>query len=114
MGTKEGIRPRHQVRGIGKVPLRSTGWPILAGREPEILRRGLGKALSGVEEKSLLPDVNPRVSPAAGERRSQAGGKDERARVGTAGAGGGSAVRLCNLVAQSSFHAASPIQTRGG
>ena len=69
--------------------------------EAGVVRRLPGKAVSGIEKEGVLPDVHPRAPAAAGAEGSEGGGMDEGAGAGEAGAPGRSALRLCNLVAQS-------------
>jgi hypothetical protein len=54
----------------------------------------------GIEKEDVLPDVHPRAPAAAGEKGSQRSPLDERKEIGKAGAGGGSALRLCTRGAQ--------------
>ena len=63
------------------------------------------EAVPGIQAEGLLPDVDPRVPATASEKRTEAGGVDEREGIGEVSARGGSAVRLCTLGAQSSHHA---------
>ena len=53
------------------------------------------------QTKSLLPDVDPRISAAPDSSRAEAGGMDEGGGTNKSGSFGRSAIRLCNLVAQS-------------
>src|SRR5208282_2911064 len=57
-----------------------------------------------MEKEGVLPDVHPRSPAAADQKGSQGHRLDERKGVGEAGAGGGSALRLCTLGAQSPVH----------
>ena len=41
--------------------MRSTGWPVLAGGEPEVVRRIPGATVSRVTKKGLLLDVDSRA-----------------------------------------------------
>ena len=59
------------------------------------------EALPVVEKKGLLPDVDPRTPPPAVMEGSEEYRMDKGIGVGQAGASGGSAARLRNLVAQS-------------
>src|SRR5207245_281453 len=74
----------------------------------------LGEAVSGIEKKGLLPDVDTRVSAATGETGAEASGLDKRAGTGQARQEPGWAgLRLCNLVAQSSRAAKRTVPARG-
>src|SRR5947199_2737117 len=76
-----------------------------------------GAAVSGIQTKGLLPDVDSRTPAAADETGAKAGGLDERAGAGKAGEEEGWAgIRLCNLVAQGSRDAerAVPARSREG
>ena len=67
----------------------------------EVFRRISGKAVSGIEEEGVLPDVDPRAPATAGEEGTEGSGMGEGHRAGQAGEEGRAEVRLCNLVAQS-------------
>ena len=58
---------RHQVRGAGTLPLRSTGRTVLAAGRSEVVREVPAEEVSGIPEKGVLPDVDPRELAAAGE-----------------------------------------------
>src|SRR5207245_4722742 len=74
----------------------------------------LGEAVSGIEKKGLLPDVDTRVSAATGETGAEASGLDKRAGTGQARQEPGWAgLRLCNLVAQSSRATKRTVPARG-
>ena len=60
----------------------------------------------------LLSDVHPRATAATGKEGSEGNRLDEGIRAGEGGASGGSALRLCNLAAQSPGNAQGAIQTR--
>ena len=62
----------------------------------------LERRFPGVAAEGLLPDVDPRTPAAAGEKAVEGSGLDEGAGAGQAGQEGQAALRLCNLVAQSS------------
>ena len=60
------------------------------------------------QKEGVLPDVDSRTSATAGEEGAETGGMDQGAGVGQAGAPAGSALRKCNLAAQ------SPTDAQGG
>src|SRR5271169_2904789 len=94
--------------------MRSAVGPVLATGKPEVLRRVPGAPVSGVQEEGLLPDVHSRTSAAAGEEGAETGGMDEGAGVGQAGAPAGSALRKCNLAAQSQADAQGGVSAGSG
>src|SRR5208282_2944294 len=107
-------RARHPFRRAWQVSVRGAGGSVLAGGEVGIIRRLSGKAISGVEKEGLLRNVHPRA-PAAGDQKGSQGHRlDERKGVGETGAGGGSALRLCTLGAQSPLHVDGSIPAGGG
>ena len=73
--------------------------------EFEVFRRVSGEAVSGIAAEGVLPDVDPRTPAAAGKKAIEGSGLDEGDRAGEAGEEGRAALRLCNLVAQSSSDA---------
>jgi hypothetical protein len=57
---KEGERG-HEIRGAWSLPVRGTGWTILAAGKFEVVRRVPGTAFSGIEKEGVLPDDHPRA-----------------------------------------------------
>src|SRR6266702_3799144 len=114
MGAAEGGGARYPVCGTRKIPVRGAGGAILALGESEVLRRVSGKTLSGISAQGLLPHVHSRASAARGEAEIERGRMDEGIGARETGPRGGSAVRLCNLVAHGSRDAERTIQARGG
>ena len=93
--------------------MRGTGGTVLEAGESEVFRRVSGEALPGIEEKGVLPDVDPRTSATAGEEGTEGSGMGEGDRAGQAGEAGPAALRLCNLVAQSPSDAEGGLQEGG-
>src|SRR5438128_7059802 len=114
MGAAEGGGARYPVCGTRKIPVRGAGGAILALGESEVLRRVSGKTLFGVAAQGLLPHVHSRASAARGEAEIERSRMDEGIGARKTGARGGSAVRLCNLVAQGPFATQGTIQAGGG
>src|SRR3989454_3427817 len=103
MGAAAASGARYPVCGTRKIPVRGAGGAILALGESEVLRRVSGKTLFGVAAQGLLPHVHSRASAARGEAEIERGRMDEGIGARETGPRGGSAVRLCNLVAQGPF-----------
>src|SRR5439155_2104964 len=113
MGAAAGGGARYPVCGTRKIPVRGAGGAILALGESEDLRRVSGKTLSGIAAQGLLPHVHSRASAARGEAEIERGRMDEGIGTRETGPRGGSAVRLCNLVAQGPFATQGTIQAGG-
>ena len=79
---------------LGQVSVRGAGGTVLAGGEPEVVRRVSGKTVSGIEKEGVLPDVHPRAPAAAGEEGAEGSGMDEGAGVGEGGAQGRAATSI--------------------
>ena len=105
MGAAQGNGAGHQVRRTGTLFVRGTRGSVLETRELKVLRRVFGEAISGIAEKGILPDVDPRTPTAAGEKGTEGAWMGEGDRTSQAGKAGQAALRLCNLVAQSPSHA---------
>ena len=99
---------------LGKCLCEVQGRTVLAAGESEIVRRVSGAAVSGIEAEGLLPDVDSRAPAAASEKRSEGGGLDQGGGIGEAGAQTGSALRKCNLDAQSPADAERGVQKGSG
>src|SRR5579864_2083200 len=94
--------------------MRGAGGAVLAAGAVEVFRRISRKALSGIEEESVLPDVDPRKLATAGEETAEGSGMGEGDRAGQARKAGQAELRLCNLVAQSPADAQGGLQEGGG
>src|ERR1017187_8011759 len=93
--------------------MRGSGGAILEAGEAEIVRSVLGAAFPRVAAEGVLPDVDSRTSAAAGEKTVEGSGLDEGTGAGQAGQEGRSALRLCNLVAQSPSASERRVQAGG-
>src|ERR1700756_1645377 len=85
------------------------------GNEVEISLNGRhsGAAFPGIKKEGLLLDVHPRAIAATSAKGIETGGMDEGAGISEGGAEGRAALRLCNLVAQSSRDAMARVQAGG-
>ena len=70
--------------------------------------------LLGIEEEGVLHNVDPRAPSTAGAEGSERSGMDGGIRVGKSRALRRSALRLCNLVAQSARNAEGRLQAGSG
>ena len=93
--------------------MRGAGGTVLAAGGSEVLRRVSGETVPWIAAEGLLPDVNSRALATAGEKAAKGTGMGERAGAGQAGEKGWAALRLCNLVAQSTGNASEAVQAGG-
>src|SRR5579864_7897281 len=93
--------------------MRAAGRTVLETGETEVVRRISGEALPGIAAKGVLPDVDSRTSATAGEKAVEGSGLGEGDRASQTGSARQGALRLCNLVAQSSSDADQRLQEGG-